>query len=112
MSDGSLPGVGIAKPLTSPTVVERPIWLLPDSVNHSASSRPTPMAEGPSPVGPNSVMTPAVVIRPILSAPDSVNHNAPPGPTMIPEGSAPGVGTGNSVIAPAAVIRQIGRAHV
>ena len=46
-------------------------------------------------------------MRPIASATFSVNHRAPSGPLVMPRGSACGVGTGNSLIAPAVVMRPI-----
>src|SRR5258708_17074531 len=47
--------------------------------------------------------------RPIWSALGvcSVNHNAPSGPVVMPVGPLPAFGSGNSVIAPAVVMRPI-----
>jgi hypothetical protein len=52
-------------------------------------------------------MVPAVVIRPILLAAASVNHRLPSGPATMRAGKLAGVGTTNSVIAPAVLIRPI-----
>ena len=46
-------------------------------------------------------------MRPIWSAATSVNQSAPSGPAAMPRGRLPAVGTGNSVTAPAGVIRPI-----
>ncbi|MEP6767100.1 MAG: hypothetical protein ABJC61_00425 [Acidobacteriota bacterium] len=46
-------------------------------------------------------------IRPILTASNSVNQIAPSGPDVRPWGAEPGVGIGNSVIAPEVVMRRI-----
>ena len=49
----------------------------------------------------------AVVIRPILLPSASVNQRLPSGPAVMPRGLLPAVGTGNSVMTPAVVIRPI-----
>ncbi len=58
----------------------------------------------------NVLMLPAVVMRPMTFAPKngSVNQRAPSGPAAISAGPLPGgVGTENSVMRPAVVIRPI-----
>jgi hypothetical protein len=56
-----------------------------------------------------SVIAPVVVIRPTPALGNSVhvNHSAPSGPDVIPLGPLLGVGTANSVITPAVVMRPI-----
>src|SRR5215470_12323358 len=66
------------------------------------------MIWGPLPAIANSVTTPLTgLIRPILLAPFSVNHRLPSGPAVMPAGLLASVGMGNSVIAPAGVIRPM-----
>src|SRR6188474_1124408 len=68
------------------------------------------MPSGPLPgATSNSVNTPAVVTLPTFGgfAPNSVNHSAPSGPAVISWGALGLVGIGNSVMAPAVVIRPI-----
>ena len=47
------------------------------------------------------------MIRPILLPPNSVNQRLPSGPAAMPAGSLLAVGTVNSVMTPAVVIRPI-----
>ena len=81
----------------APAVVMRPIWSLPELVNHSTSSGPSVMSVGLLlvPGRTNSLVTvPAVVMRPMAPLavlPDSVNHKAPSGPVTMFAGAAPAV---------------------
>src|SRR5258707_189842 len=95
-----------------------PIWLAPNSVNHMGPAavarrgRSCPGARGGgwgAEVGmrKSAVMLPVVVTRPMWLAVNSVNHRAPSGPVVMKRGLAAAVGTANSVMAPAVVMRPI-----
>src|SRR5262245_5304711 len=69
-------------------------------------SGPLAIPAPPDPGMVNSVMTPAGLIRAIFFATlVSQNQTFPSGPGAIPLGMMLGVGTGNSLIPPAVVIR-------
>ena len=76
-----------ARVLLVPLVLLQKMSLLPSPLKSCVSD-----ARGPT------------VIRPILPLP-SVNHSAPSGPAVINWGLLVAVGTGNSVMTPAVVIR-------
>src|ERR1022692_1578602 len=108
MTFGALLGVGTVYWLvTTPAVVMRATLLLVHSVYQIAPSGPAPRSQGARGTG-YSVSFPAVVMLPIFKLPPcSVNQSAPPGPLTMSQGSRPGVGSGNSVMAPLVVMRPI-----
>ena len=118
-------GVGSANSVMLPAVVIRPIRLPPASVNQRLPSGPVVIAMG---VGNWLVLAAGIanswiellgllgLIRPIWLPRASVNQRLPSGPAVIPTGPVvvvlaalgeEGVGSANSVMMPAVVIRPI-----